>query len=102
MNHAQKLDQGFVAANPVADRVGKPREEETPDVAAPRTPDRGPLHDALDGGLDLIEKVPAVILPLLFEVTRGLNQFDLEGRVKPLFHGRAARALRKTSAWVMG
>jgi hypothetical protein len=46
--------------------------------------------------------VPAVILPLLFEVTRGLNQFDLEGRVKPLFHGRAARALRKTSAWVMG
>ena len=98
MDDTQEFHQTFIPTDAIADGVAKRGKEEAPDVTGPRPSPGGCLHDRSDGGLDFIEKLPAKIAALVFEIARGLDQLDLKGRVKPTVHESAARALRKTSA----
>ena len=102
VNEAQKFNQPLIPTDSIANGITEPGEQKAPDLATPRPPSRWRLHDAVNCPFGLINQLAAKTAALLLKIPRGLNQFDLERRVKPPLHEREVRALPKTSAWVFG
>ena len=86
----------------VADQKGKAVELEAADAGLPFGPARRCDHDRFDGVLRRGNKFASQVGALSLVITGGGNQIGLKLGMIPPVHPSAARALRKTSSWVLG
>lgn len=78
VDDAEKLYQVFVRANPIADRVTEPWQNEAANVMKPRPPSGRVLHDKLKGSFRFVEELAAVVATLLLKVSRRFDQISLD------------------------
>ena len=97
---AQKLNG--VSSRAITDDKGETVEFQAANTAITLRPALRGDHDCFDGGFRLLDEITPQTNTLLLLVTSGGNQVSLEFGMIPTVHPSAARALRKTSGWVLG